>query len=112
QCICSLFTPLGSPAQGNHLRPCSQAAIFCRMLVVRCTPATHCVPAYTAGSNSAPLSRRKVDSATCNSFQINAVAFSTFLKRLAAVVRSRTVAKGDSTTLVVRMWDQCSLGQS
>jgi hypothetical protein len=37
----------------------------------------------------------------CNSFQINAVAFSTFLKRLAAVVRSRIVAKGDSTMFIV-----------
>ena len=79
----------------------TQAAIFCCVLIFS-TPSTYCAPAYTAGSNSAPLSRRKVDSATCNIFQINAVAFSTFLKRLAAVVRSRTVAKGDSTTFVVR----------
>ena len=39
-----------------------------------------------------------MDSATCSSFQINTVAFSTFLNRLAAVVRSRTVEKGDATT--------------
>ena len=31
-----------------------------------------------------------------------AVACSTFLKRFAAAVRSRTAANGDSTTLVVR----------
>ena len=96
--------------QGNPLRPRSQAAILCGVRAVRGTPSTYCAPAYTAGSNSAPLSRRKVDSATCNSFQINAVAFSTFLKRLAAVVRSRTVAKGDSTTFVVLRCGQCSRG--
>jgi hypothetical protein len=44
------------------------------------------------GATLLPRSRRKVDSATCNIFQINAVAFSTLLNRLAAVVRSRTVA--------------------
>src|SRR5215813_8866469 len=74
------------------------------------SPSLYCAPAYTAGSNSAPLSRRKVDSATCNSFQITAVAFSTFLNRFAAVVRSRTVANGDSTTLLVRKCTQCSRG--
>jgi hypothetical protein len=47
------------------------------------------------------LSCRNVDSATCNIFQINAVACSTSLNRLAAVVRNRTVAKGDSTTLEI-----------
>jgi hypothetical protein len=52
------------------------------------------------------LSRRKVDSATNTIFQINAVAFSTFLKRLAAVVRKRTVAKGDSSTFVIRKCGQ------
>src|SRR4029434_7206264 len=93
-----------------HLSPNRQAATFCCRLVLRCTPSTYCAPAYTVGSNSAPLSRRKVDSATCNTFQINAVAFSTFLKRLAAVVRNRTVANGDSTTLLVRKCGQCSRG--
>jgi hypothetical protein len=42
--------------------------------------------------------------------QINAVAFSIFLKRFAAVVRSRTVANGASITLVVRNCGQCSRG--
>ena len=45
-----------------------------------------------------------------HSFQMRAVAKSTFLKRLAAVVRSRTAANGDSTTFVVRRWRQCSRG--
>src|SRR6185295_19413404 len=84
----------------------TQAARRCWVFNVRGTPLTYWVPAYTAGSNSAPLSLRNVDSASCNSFQINAVAFSTFLKRLAAVVRSRTVANGDSTTLLVRKCGQ------
>jgi hypothetical protein len=39
-----------------------------------------------------------------------AVPFSTFLNRLAAVVRSRTAAKGDSTILVVRRGTQGSRG--
>jgi hypothetical protein len=39
-----------------------------------------------------------------------AVAESTFVKRLAALVRSRAAAKGDSTTFVVRKWRQCSRG--
>jgi hypothetical protein len=72
------------PAVGFCPIVLSQAAIFCGVLVLRCTPSTYGVPAYTAGSNSAPLSFRNVDSATCNVFQIRAVAFSTFLKRLAA----------------------------
>ena len=41
-------------------------------------------------------------SATSNVFQITAVAFSTFLNRLAAAVRSRAAANGDSTGFVVR----------
>ena len=41
---------------------------------------------------------------------MNAVAFSTFLKRLAAVVHSRTVAKGDSTTFEVLRGGPCSRG--
>ena len=80
---CCLFTPLGSPGQGKRPRLDRQAAIFCGVPLLRRTPSTYCAPAYTAGSNSAPLSRRNVDSATCNIFQINAVAFSTFLNRLA-----------------------------
>jgi hypothetical protein len=56
------------------------------MLIVGCRPSIYGAPAYTAGSNSAPWSRRNVDSAICNTFQISAVACSTFLKRLAAVV--------------------------
>src|SRR5262245_66671256 len=88
--------------------PPNQAAIFCRLLGIRCTPSTYCAPAYTAGSSSAPFSHRNVDSATCKIFQINAVALSTFLKRLAVVVLSRTVAKGDSTTFEVLRCGQCS----
>src|SRR5262249_42717399 len=107
---CCLFTPLGAPGQEIRPRPHRQAAIFCCRPVLGRTPSTYCAPAYTAGSNSAPLSRRKVGSATCKIFQITAVAFSTFLKRLAAVVRSRTVANGDSTGLVVRRCGQCSRG--
>jgi len=41
-------------------------------------------------SNWAALSRRKVVSATIKVFQMTAVAFSTFLKRFAASVRSHT----------------------
>ncbi len=37
-------------------------------------------------------------------------ARSAFLNRLAAPVRSRSAAKGDSTTLVVRMCTRCSFG--
>src|SRR5262249_25186039 len=110
-CPLGLFTPSDVLGQGKGLRLSTQAAILWGVLVIRCRPSTYCVPAYTAGSSSAPLSRRKVDSATCNIFQINAVAFSTFLNRLAAVVRSRTVAKGDSITLLVRKWGQCSRGK-
>jgi hypothetical protein len=40
------------------------------------------------------------------------VEFSTFLNRLAAVVRSRTGANGDSTTFVVRRCFQCSAGKA
>ena len=46
----------------------------------------------------------------CQYVNTMAVAESTFLKRLAAAVRSRTAAKGDSTTFVVRRWRQCSRG--
>jgi ABC-type transport system substrate-binding protein len=38
------------------------------------------------------------------------VARSERLKRLAASVRSRRAAKGDSTTFTVRRWTQCSRG--
>ena len=65
-------------------------------------PSTYLVPAYTAGSNSGALSRRKVFSATWSTFQIIAGAESTFFNRFAAVVRRRTAATGDSTTFVVR----------
>ena len=40
------------------------------------------------------------------------VALSTRLKRLAAVVRSRTLANGLATTLVVRRCFQCGSGKS
>jgi hypothetical protein len=43
-------------------------------------------------------------------FQITAIVFSTFLKRLAAAVRNRTAAKGDSTGSDVRRCFQCSRG--
>jgi hypothetical protein len=43
-------------------------------------------------------------------FQMTAVAFSTFLKRLAAAVRSRTAANGDSTGFDVRRCFQGSRG--
>ena len=74
-----------------------QAAILCGVRVTCFTPSTYCARAYSAGNNSAPFSRRKLAFATCKSFQIMAVPFSTFLKRLAAVGRSRPVAKGDAT---------------
>src|SRR5206468_9916980 len=54
-------------------------------------------PLATSASNSSASRRRNVFSAMSSVFQITAVAFSTFLKRLAAAVRSRTAAKGDST---------------
>ena len=41
---------------------------------------------------------------------MRAVAQSTFVKRVAAVVRRRTAANGDSTTVVVRRWRQGSRG--
>jgi hypothetical protein len=48
------------------------------------------------------LSARQDCSATVSSFQIIASAFSVFLKRREASVRSHTTLKGDSTMLVVR----------
>src|SRR5262249_2556283 len=96
------------PRQENHLPPNRQATIFCCWLGLRCTPSVYCAPAYTAGSSSAPLSLRKVDSATCNIFQINAVAFSTFLKRLAAVGRNRTMANGGWRPFEVLRWGEGS----
>lgn len=39
-----------------------------------------------------------------------AVVHSTFSRRFAAEVRSRTAAKGDSTTFVVRRCRQCVFG--
>ena len=74
--------------------PNRQAMTFCCLLVLGSTPSAYCAPACTAGNNSAPLSRRNADSATCNTFQIIAVAFSIFLNRLATVVRNRTAAQG------------------
>ncbi len=41
---------------------------------------------------------------------MTAVAFSTRLNRLAAVVRSRTAANGDSIGFVVRRCFQCAFG--
>jgi len=81
-----LLYSFGRSGARKRLSPRSQAAIFCCVRVGRCTPSTYGAPTYMASTNSAPLSLRKVDPATCNIFQINAVAFSTFLKRLAAVV--------------------------
>ena len=43
---------------------------------------------------------------------MTAVAFPTFLNRLAAAVRNRTAANGDSTTFVVRRCFQCSFGNA
>ena len=58
------------------------------------------------------MSFRNRFSATMRSFQISAVAPSTFLNRLAADVRSRTAANGLSTTFVVRRCLQCPAGKS
>src|SRR3989441_12338691 len=59
-------------------------------------------PLATSASNSGASRRRNVFSAMSSVFQITAVAFFTFLNRLAAAVRSRTAAKGDSTGFDVR----------
>ncbi len=72
-----------------------------------CLPSTTWMPAETSSSNSGVFRRRNRASATCNTCQINAVADSTPLSRLPAVVRSRTAAEGDSTPLVVRGCCQC-----
>jgi len=69
-------------------------------------PLTKFIPRYTSWGNSGAFSRRNLFSATGSILKITAVAFSTFLNRLAASVRSRSAAKGDSTTLVVRRWIQ------
>ena len=75
---------------------------------------THSVDVLDAvrdiGKQLGRIERRKVCSATSSVFQITAVAFSTFLNRLAAAVRSRTAANGDSTGFVVRRCFQCSCG--
>src|SRR5208283_1586898 len=47
------------------------------------TPSANFFPAYTSDNNQNPFKVRKLFSATCRSFQIIAVAFWTFLKRLA-----------------------------
>ena len=65
-------------------------------------PSAYRLPASTPGSRWGALSFRNRFSATMRSFQISAVAPSTFLNRLAAEVRSRTAANGLSTTFVVR----------
>src|SRR4030095_10117030 len=83
-------TPTPAQAGGNLLR----RARVC------CTPSTYGAPAYTAGSNSAPWSRRNVDSATCKTFQSNVVACSTFLNRLTAVV---VWGLGRATSLAIGM---------
>ena len=70
------------------------------------------LPLATSASNSGASSRRKVFSAISSVFQITAVAFSTFLNRLAAAVRSRTAANGDSTGFDVRRCFQCSRGNA
>lgn len=75
-------------------------------------PFTYVAPSATSERSSGASSLRKLFSATSSVFQITAVAFFTFLKRLAAPVRSRTVANGDSTTLVVRRCFQCSFGNA
>ena len=54
----------------------------------------------------------KPRSASIKSFQAIALAFSTFLKRLLALVRNRSGANGDSIALVVRRCSQCSLGKA
>ncbi len=74
------------------------------------TPLTYMAPLATSASNSGASRRRNVFSAMSSVFQITAVAFSTFLNRLAAAVRSRTAAKGDSTGFDVRRCFQCSRG--
>jgi hypothetical protein len=87
-----------------------QAATSGWLTAVCLMPSTYVAPAYTASSNFGALTYRKVVSATWRTLQLRAVAESTFLNHLAAVVRSRTASKGDSTTLVVRRWRQCSRG--
>jgi len=62
------------------------------------TPLTSVAPCNPSGASR----RRKLLSATMSTFQITAVAFSTFLYLMAAVVLRRTTAKGDSMTFVVR----------
>ena len=57
--------------------------------------------------SSGAFNRRNRCSATSSIFQITAWAFSTFLNRLAASVRSRRAANGDSTGLVVRRCCHC-----
>jgi len=60
--------------------------------------------------SSGAFSLRKCCSTTSKAFQMSVVAFSTFLKRFAADVRSRTAANGDSMTFVVRRCFQCAAG--
>ena len=77
---------------------------------VMAMPSWYCAPWNTSLQRFGALSFRKRCSATRSNRQMIAVAFSTFLKRFAAEVRSRTAANGDSTTLVVRRCRQCSFG--
>ena len=65
------------------------------------TPLTYVTPSATSASSSGASSRRNVRFAMSSVFQMTAVAFSTRLNRLAAVVRRRTAAKGDSIGFVV-----------
>jgi hypothetical protein len=74
------------------------------------TPLMYVTPSATSASNSGASSRRTVRSAIRSVFQMTAVAFSTRLNRLAAVVRSRTAANGDSIGFVVRRCFQCAFG--
>ena len=70
------------------------------------------VKVETAAAHFLFMTLRDRFSATKSSFQISAVALSTRLKRFAAVVLSRTAAKGLSTTFVVRRCFQWSSGKS
>jgi hypothetical protein len=59
------------------------------------------------GCSPGALGRRNVVAARWRTFQRIAVAGSTSLNRVAAVVRNRTAADEDATPCVVRRWRQC-----
>ncbi len=105
----------GVPAVTLPQRSCQevckrdQAAAFAWARFSR-TPSTYTTPSATSGKRGA--SSRKLCSATTSVLQMTAVAFSTFLNRLAAAVRSRTAANGDFTTFVVCRCFQCSFGNA